>query len=330
MNNSLNLCRPCPPATRITVPSLLLALGCLLASPLHAQLFQSDDFNDGNDNGWTRYDALAPLNMHATYSFPNGGYRIQTTYLGGSAQLTGRSGTVRPEIYTDFYIAVDIVNWNDTLPQSFGLLARVGTPGLGTTTGYAFTWDRGNPTNATAGDVDISGITGEAPFDVRTGPSGIRLQPGHQYRLVFIGRGPALEGRVYELPDTMNPILTVQGSDSTYASGQNGMVVFDNSSGRSQTDATFDNFYAQDIEPPRLKMTDQAFGTWELSWPREASAYVLQSSTVLPGSTQDWTDMTDGVQTADDRFWVLVDADPLLGALPQKYFRLIRRPTAGN
>src|SRR6185503_9263867 len=251
------------PPSPLAVSGLLWALGCLLASPthlLHAQ-FQSDDFNDGNDNGWTRYDALAPVGQNATYSFPNGGYRIQTTYLGGSAQLTGRSGTVRPEIYTDFYAAVDIVNWNDALPQSFGLLARIQTPGLGTTTGYAFTWDRGNTNSATSGDFDISRITQEAPTDVMTGPSGYRLQPGRSYRLAFIGRGPALEGKIYELPDTVNPVLTIQGTDTMYTSGQNGMVVFDNSSGRSQTDATFDNFYATDVEPPRIKMADNGFGT---------------------------------------------------------------------
>jgi hypothetical protein len=77
-------------------------------------------------------------------------------------------------------------------------------------------------------------------------------------------------------------------------------------------------------------MTDQGFGTWELSWPREASAFVLQSSTVLSGNAQNWTDVTEGVQIADDRFWILVDSDPALGALQQKYFRLIRRPLAGN
>jgi hypothetical protein len=291
---------------------------------LHGQLFQSDNFNDGNDSGWARYDALAPLGMNATYGFPSGGYRIQTTYLGGSAQLTGRSGSVRPEIYTDFYVAVDIVNWDDTLPQSFGLLARVGTPGLGTTTGYAFTWDRGNPTNATAGDLDISKITGEAPSNVDTGPSGIRLEPGRKYRMVFIGRGAALEGRLYETTDLVNPLLVIQGSDSTYTSGQNGLVVFDNSAGRSRTDATFDNFYATDIEPPRLRTTSFGFGAYELWWPREAVAYELQSSIVFPGTEQDWQTVT-GVLTSEDRFWIFLDTDPLLGGLPQQYFRLVRK-----
>ena len=328
MNNSLNLHRAFPSTTRLAVPCLLLALGCLLASPpdlLHAQ-FQSDDFNDGNDDGWTRYDALAPAGMNATYSFPNGGYRIQTTYLGGSPQLTGRSGSVRPEIYTSFYVAVDIVAWNDALPQSFGLLARIRTPGLGTTTGYAFTWDRGNPANATAGDLDISKITGEEPSDVPAPGSSFRLQPGHSYRMVFIGRGANLEGRVYELPDTTTPLITIQGADATYTSGMNGMVVFDNSGGRFQTDATFDNFYATDIyvlDPPRITMTKGDFGEYELSWPADASGFVLQSSTVLPGTA--WTDEAFSLSDTLDRYVYTMQTDPRAGGLPQSYFRLIRR-----
>ncbi len=333
MNNSLNRHRPCSSTPPSAIPWLLLVLGCLLAGPvqhLNAQFYQSDDFNDGNDAGWFRYDPLAPFGLTATYSFPNGGYRLQTAYITGQAANPGRAGTVRSEVYSDFYVSVDIVNWDDTLPQSAGLLARINTPGLQATTGYAFTWDRGNPTNPAAGDVDISRITGEAPSGVSvTGSDTIHFQPGKMYRMVFIGRGATLEGRVYELPDTTTPKITVVGTDATYPSGQNGMVVFDNSGGRSFTDTTFDNYFATDVEPPRIKMTSQGFGTWELSWPREASAYVLQSSTVLPGSAQDWTEVT-GIQTADDRYWVFVDSDPSLGGLPKQFYRLVRTAMASN
>lgn len=306
--------------------ALALALSGWLASPsptLHAQFFQADDFNDGNDDGWERYDALAPLGMRATYSLANGAYRIQTTYLGGSAQLTGRSGSLRPEIYSDFYAAVDIVQWNETLPQSFGLLARVQTPGLGTTTGYAFTWDRGNPTNATAGDVDISRITGEAPSGVTVmGSDSIHFETNKTYRMVFIGRGTSLEGRVYELPDTTTPVITITGSDPTYPSGQNGLVVFDNSSGRSQTDATFDNFYATDIEPPQIKVTFLSFGDYELSWPADASPYVLQRATSL--TAPDWQAVPAAeIVPPGDRYAHLIN--PQLDGFATRYYRLIRQ-----
>jgi hypothetical protein len=334
--NSLNLHHPRPSTRRIAVPCLLLALACLLAgSPqlLNAQFFQSDDFNDGNDNGWTQYNPFADVGAHIVrWEFPNGGYRIRTTAPSPMYDPLGpgRAGSLRSEIHTDFYIAVDIVNWNNTLPQSAGILARVRNAGLGTTTGYAFTWDRGNPTSDTAGDVDISTITGEAPSGVTvTGSDRLHIEPGKSYRLVFIGRGPTLEGRVYELPDTTTPKVAVIGTDTTYDSGAGGLVVYDNSDGGTNVcDVTFDNFYTTDVEPPRIKVTDLFFGEYELSWPAEASAYVLQSSTVLPGTAADWTDQASSL--SGDRYVYTMEASPPAGGLPQRYFRLIRRPAGGN
>jgi hypothetical protein len=339
MNTALNLhrLRPSPP---LALSGLLLALGCLLAGsllPLQAQ-YESDDFNDGNDAGWTQYNPFAALGAGnlVQWSFTNGGYRIRTTIPSPNNELAGpgRGGSLRSEVYTNFYISVDIVNWNDTLRQAAGILARIRNPGLGTTTGYAFTWDRGNPSSATAGVVDFSHIDGEVPQGITpTGDDRLHLEPGKSYRFVFIGRGPNLEGRVYELPDTTTPKVAVTCSDPnfspTYEYGANGLVIYDNTTGGTNVcDVTFDNFYVTDIEPPRIKMTNHGFGTWELSWPREASPFVLQSSTVLPGGPLDWTDVP-GVQTADDRFWVLVDSDPLLGGLPKLFHRLVR-PASGN
>lgn len=313
----------CHPLRLARMFGSILAVSAVLAfqpCSLHAQFYQSDNFDDQNDDGWVQYDVLAPFGLHAAFSFTNGGYRIRTPYVTGMAQNPGRGGSTRPEVYSNFYVAVDVVNWDDTLPQSFGLLARVGTPGLQTTTGYSFTWDRGNPTNATAGDVDISKITGEAPTDVRTGPSNIRLQPGHKYRMVFIGRGSALEGRIYELSDLLNPLLVVQGTDDGYSSGQNGLVTFDNSGGRSFTDVTFDNFFATDVEPPRLILTDLTFGDYELSWPREASSYVLQSANAVTGAN--WEDVTEPIVEFPDNFGFFFSVNP---NGPNRFFRLVRR-----
>ena len=317
--------------------SLALAAGCLLAGSVSSAIaqVQSDDFNDGNDAGWSRYDPLAPFGLTATFSFPNGGYRIQTSYQTGQAANPGRAGTVLPNVYSGFYVSVDVVNWNDSLPQSAGILARVSTVGLQTTAGYAFTWDRGNTNSATAGDVDISQITGEAPSGVTvSGSDAIHFTPGQSYRMVFIGRGSTLEGRVYQLPDTTTPLITVIGSDSTYSSGQNGLVVYDNNRGLSYTDVTFDNFYATDIEPPRIKMTDLGFGAWELSWPAEASQFVLQSSTSLTGSAASWTDVpsADIIPPSDviPSYRYNMGASPENGGLLKQFFQLVRRPAAAN
>jgi hypothetical protein len=139
--------------------------------------------------------------------------------------------------------------------------------------------------------------------------------------MVFIGRGSALEGRIYELPDTLNPILTVQGTDtsSPYTSGQNGLVTFDNSGGRFFTDVTFDNFFATDVEPPRITVIDRFFGDYELAWPAEASRYVLQSSPALTGAN--WADVP-GVTLAGDHYSYLFFPSSDAG---NRFFRLILR-----
>lgn len=283
-----------PLALNVRALGHVLTLGAVLVCPL-LSLAQSDDFNDGNDVGWTRYDPLAGFNLTATYSFPSGGYRLQTTYLTMMANNPGRCGSVRQESLSDFYVAVDVVNWNPNLRQSLGVLGRVNTPGLQSTTGYAFTWDRGNPTSSTSGDVDISKITGEVPAEVPlstiTNAYGVgdafRLTNGNSYRFVFIGRGTQLEGRIYQLPDLTLPRLVVQGTDGTYASGRCGLVVFDNTGGQGQTDATFDNWFMSDVEPPRIVISDAnpQTGDLVLTWPGYASNFVFECSSVLPNVT---------------------------------------------
>jgi len=287
--------------TPLHIPILAACLS--LAGPATG-LAQSDDFNDGNDAGWTRYDPLAGFGLAATYSFPNGGYRLQTTYLTGQAQNPGRAGSVLGGNFSDFYAAVDVVNWNNSLPQSFGLLGRIGALGLQQTTGYAFTWDRGNPSSATGGDVDISRITGEAPTGLALSTltnayasgDAFQMTNGNTYRFVFIGRGQQLEGRIYQHPDLVNPKIAVLATDGTYTSGRNGLVVFDNSGGVNQTDATYDNWFMSDVEPPRIRIAEANVQTGDLvfTWPGYASNFVFEAASVLPGSTN-WAPVTDTI-----------------------------------
>jgi hypothetical protein len=250
---------------------------------------QLDDFDDGDDAGWMHYSPLGPFGVPGNFGFTNGAYRIRTTAFTGDPDNPGRAGGIRSEVYSDFYIAVDVVNWDDSVTQAFGILARIETPGLGTTTGYAFTWSRG--TEEASGDVDISTITGEAPDGVTvTGEDNLYLEPGKQYRFVFIGRGDTLEGRVYELPDTLQPKVTVTGVDATYPSGGTGLVVYDNSDEANMTtDATFDNYFVTVEEPPRLSFSE-SFGEFIVAWPRRYEGYTLQSSMRL-GPNAVWTDI---------------------------------------
>jgi hypothetical protein len=258
----------------------------LWPGPVQAQL---DDFNDGNDDGWQRYSPLAPFGLPGVFSFPNGGYRIETRIPSGMPDNPGRAGSIRTNVVlTDFYIAVDVVNWKDDVQQVFGLLARIGNIGLGQTTGYAFTYDRGSGVTPTSGDFDISRIDGEVPTTIDRGPSGYHLNPAKDYRFVFIGKGPNLEGRVYELPNIETPVLTITATDSTYPSGYGGLVVYDNTGGKGVTDATFDNYLALPEEPPRLKyLIIRETEELQVFWPVTFTGYILESSPVLPAT--EWT-----------------------------------------
>lgn len=269
-----------------------LAALILVALPafLHAQ---TDDFNDGDDMGWTRYD---PIGSHpqlpdiATFSFVNGGYRIQTAPSPSPATVgPGRAGSLRMDAsYTDFYVSVDITAWDTNVNQAFGILARVTGVGLGATDGYAMTWDAGGR------DLDISVFTNEAPVNVPgQAGGGANLVLGRTYRMVFMGQGTLLIGEVYEIPNLETPLASISAVSDAWPSGVAGLIVYDNSSGASgTTDTTFDNYFALSFKPPRLKIQAQDFGDILVSWPIEPTNYVLQATSTLGAN---WTDITEDI-----------------------------------
>jgi hypothetical protein len=231
---------------------LIVALSVALCGLPRAVRAQFDDFNDGNDQGWTHVSPLVGFGVPGVFTVTNGAYRIQTTKPSPSPALLGppRAYSLRRDmVYTDFYVSVDLVDWNDTALEGFGLAARVRTPGLGSSAGYAFTYTRSSSNSA---GMQISRVTGERPTPISSGAGDIRLDPAKDYRLVFVGTGSHLEGRVYELPNAATPVLAISGDDTTYTNGISGLVVFDNSGGGGVTDATFDNYLAACTEPPQL------------------------------------------------------------------------------
>lgn len=269
----------------------------------------TDDFNDGDDDAWTPYAPLAPYGVTTDFSFPNGGYRIQTLVPSGMPSNPGRAGSLREDLnLSDFYVAVDVVGWNDTTRQAFGVLGRVSHLGLGQTRGYAFTYERGSGVTPTSGGLDISRLDNEVPTGIHSGTYSIHFDPAKDYRLVFLGRGAYLEGRVYELPNLTTPLITVPATDSTYPTGHCGLVVYDNSGGGGLTDATFDNFYFADQEAPRLSISLGAFPDVIVRWPLEATGFMLQWSPTLP-ATSPWTDLGWGDDLGDGYWSVYENAE---------------------
>lgn len=281
---------PAAPAwARWRAGCLALAAGLTLGlAPLASA--QWDDFSSGTDAGWTHYDPLSVLfGPMVSYTVVNQAYRIQTAIPPVPDAGPGRGGSFRMEkTYTNFYVSVDLVGWDDAARQVFGVAARITTPGLGTTAGYLFNYDRSSGTNG--GDFDLSRITNEQADQIQTGPSAYHLMAGRSYRLVFVGKGPYLDAYVYELPQTNTPVLHLAGMDTTYASGVSGLIVADNPDDAISVvgDATFDNYFATDREPLKLTILREPFTTLiTVTWPASYPEYNLETSPSL-GSDANW------------------------------------------
>lgn len=232
---------------------LLAASACMPGSALG----QSDDFNDGNDTGWTRLN-LSSAGLPASfcvYSFPDDGaggkaYRIKALPPPAEyAPVVGpaRAFSYRAENYTRLQIAVDLVNWDKTVNQALGLLVRADPIELGYTEGYALNF---TPSDST---LQISEVTYETPNNLDVAPA--PLDPAiARYRLVFTAYGENLLGQVFALPDVANPVASVAAVDYLHVSGKAGVFVFSNvgssawADAKSYTDTTFDN-YAASVPP---------------------------------------------------------------------------------
>lgn len=312
-----------------TLPALLIfALVCVL--PVAAQIV--DNFNDGNDAGWTRYD---PIGSHpsfpdqATFTLANGTYRIQVPPSPLPAALgPARAGSLRADVtYSNFFVSVDLIDWNDTVNQAFGIIARVKEPGLGATDGYAMTFDLGSDLGA--GDIDITWFTDESPTAPNgggvpvTGSDGFTMVKGRVYRFQFTGKGSQLTGKVFELPDTYNPIARITGTDLHWESGIAGLLVYDNSGGTGPADATFDNYFSLDYEPPRPKLEIlNGFLDYRVSWPAEFTDFTLETTEDV--ASRNWTAIpaNDIQQTDTIRYYEAAGSDEA-----KRFFRLVRTPS---
>jgi hypothetical protein len=198
----------------------------------------TDDFDDGNDSAnpaWARFDpfgAAAP----ATFSFPNGEYRIQAANSPNPGAFgAGRAGSFLPDIVHDFEVSVDVANYGLGLDQTFGLVARATSVGAGTTDGYLLAFD----TPGT--DLNIVAIDGEVPTTLAFVDVG-ELTINRDYKLVFRGVGQSLTGEIYESPNFATPLRTISVDNGLHSQGQTGLFtsVF-TGDGVGTSDVTFDD-----------------------------------------------------------------------------------------
>jgi len=215
---------------------------------------QSDDFNDGNDNGWTHLDLSAAGQAPSIYTFPPDGtggkaYRIFSPAPSATNVGPARTFSYRADAtYANFTVTVDFVAWDTNLFQAFGVLVRGTNVGLGRTEGYVFNCNPIQTPGTPGGQLQINRITGEQPTTMAI--AAISLNPNRKYRLVATGSGGYLAGKLFDIADLSAAVASVDVVDQTYSSGLVGLFNYSlayrnqHTNATSNADCTFDNFFA--------------------------------------------------------------------------------------
>jgi hypothetical protein len=258
---------------------LTLAAVVVIVPSAPAQITITDDFNDGNDAGWTRYDPIGGLlgTPPSQFTFPAGGYRIQASQSALPGTIgQGRAGSFRQDAgatYTDFFVSTDVVNWSTTLNQGFGLGGRISSPGLQSTDGYLFLY---YPAAATPG-VEILRITDEQPAPALA-QGAVTLTLGNQYRFEFSGVGALLTGQIFDVTNPTVPLVTVSANDTTWASGFSGLSSVA-ASATGSSDTTFDNYFSAVSpipEPGSLALAGIAAAGWMVRRRRQGNSALVR------------------------------------------------------
>lgn len=206
----------------------------------------SDDFNDGNAEGWSTLDPLGALIGEAgSVTFPGGNTcRLEHPGISQQAYVSSvgmaRVSFWRPDftMTSQFQMSVDLLDLGQAAQrQEFGLNAQARDIGPGTTSGYLFHYlplegllpgaGNGFEIARTFGEVYQAWMTGDysGPYHDANWYPGCNsskpytLDPAKDYRMVFLGSNLRFEGRVYELTDLSKPVCIVVCNFSQAAGG---------------------------------------------------------------------------------------------------------------
>ena len=259
----------------------------LLFTTIDASLAQTETFDSGTDDGWTRFSPLDIVGASSIITFPDdpaGGkaYRFQSPAPPVPDAGPARTFTFRDESLSDFYAATDILDWNNDVDQAFGILFRATSIGLGQTLGYVFNYD---PQQASGGrgQIQFNIVTGEAAAGT-IGAANLSLEPGESYRFVMEAMGTEFKARIYDLKNLTAPIASFHATDDSYGAGSAGLFNFYRGgevtdSDLGIADTTFDNFNTgtSDDRVP-------APGTWRgiEGWPHILNLSPLHRTTFHP------------------------------------------------
>mgnify|MGYP001164129582 FL=1 len=267
-----------------------------------------DSFDDGNDNGWIHFDPISSAigTSWVTFDASSNSLNIKAGGQNLNPALgPSRGAAFQPNVYSDFWLSVDIVDWDPAKRQAIGILARIQpNPSLGNAHGYLFSFQ------PQENDIQITRLVGEAPDGyIGEDPQlSQQPQPGEGLRLVFTGIGNTLTGRAYSLSEPDLLLAESSGTDNNFASGLSGVLAFDFSEGgNAPIDATFDNYAAGAEEPYQFATIDARIENDNLLidfLSKPGTFYAIDQSSDL----EDWLEIDDGIEgaTGSDRTTVEV------------------------
>lgn len=258
-----------------------------------------DDFNDGNDSGWMRYNPLGS----ASFNVSGGGYRIQAGAVSPPPVRPVRAASGHTELNgTDFALGVEVTSWTAGLDQGFGLIARSGPYRVNDFSGYVFLY---YPAISQAQIVRL-----ENEFATTIGSASVTLDPAHEHWFSFSGTGDSLVGKIFRKDSLGVSLATVAATDDRIVGGISGVYVTARPSNNgSAIDATFDNFLASAVIPPLL-----AVGPESVSQPEGQGGATVYAFEVTRGGdvdvplNVDWAVTVAGAGAAD--------AGDFVGGLP--------------
>ena len=222
-----------------------------------------DNFDDGNDTstpaGWIHYAPLnkPPFNSEATWTFPyDDGGKAYRMFGGAPQDASGgpvRVGSFRgTPSYSDFFIGVDLMHWDDKLINNVGfMIARASLSRSQRASGYLAGYISDaegfadNPGQAAFMLVGFQSDINISTPDRYTGGMAFlsRLNPLRKYRMVFSGAGVNLKAALCDRTDLLEPVVGIAALNSMNTNGISGIGAL-NLDDDKPTDFTFDNYLA--------------------------------------------------------------------------------------
>lgn len=248
---------------RYTFGLVALALLAFVSSPVVAQDSFSDDFEDGNFDGWTLQNNLSVVGVVPDWTITDGVVRMFCPPVPVPDAGPARAFMYLPEaVYANTYVAVDIVEWNDEINQAFGIFVRQDNIGLGQTTGYIINYNPNQTGSRPWGQFQINRVINEGvPGGNTLAVDDIELVHGRSYRMVAIALEDRIIGMLFDRYDLTRPVSRIEtqpGDDRvfTYAEGTVGLFNFyrggDVTADAAVADFSFDNFHVSSISPEEI------------------------------------------------------------------------------